>query len=173
MEWSDLVILAIIAISLLVGALRGFVKEVFSLAVWCIAFVVSFQYSAPVAQWLEPSINLPSARTAMAFAGLFVSVLIIGGLLTFLVGKLVEKTGLTGTDRLLGGFFGVARGLILVVMVILVAGFTPVPKDPWFGESRLIRAFMPLVLWSKSLLPESVTRHIDLDPESEKSGTEA
>ena len=173
MDWPDLVILATIAISLLVGALRGFVKEAFSLAVWAIAFMAAFQFSAPIAEWLEPSISLPSARTALAFAGLFVSVLIVGGLLTYLVGELVEKTGLTGTDRMLGGLFGAARGVILVVMMILVAGFTPVPRDPWFGESKLISAFMPMVEWSLTLLPEAVTRHMELHPEAEKSSAAA
>ena len=100
MEYADYVIVGIIAISILVGVLRGFVKEAFSLAVWIAAFLVAFQYSGALALQLENHIELPSARTALAFTGLFLVVLLVGGLLTFLVGKLVEKTGLSGSDRL-------------------------------------------------------------------------
>jgi membrane protein required for colicin V production len=106
MEYADYVIVGIIAISILVGVFRGFVKEAFSLAVWIAAFLVAFQYSGVLALQLESHIELPSARTALAFTGLFLAVLLVGGLLTFLVGKLVEKTGLSGSDRLLGGVFG-------------------------------------------------------------------
>jgi len=173
LDWPDYLILATIAISILVGALRGFVKEAFSLAVWAIAFVVAFQFSAPIATWMESSITLPSARTALAFAGLFVMVLLLGGLCTYLVSQLVQKTGLSGTDRMLGGIFGVARGVILVVMLILVAGFTPVPKDPWWSESRTIQAMMPLADWSASLLPETVREHLDLHPDLEPDTADA
>ena len=121
MEYVDYIIFAIIIISILVGAIRGFIKEAFSLAVWVAAFLVAFQYSGGLAQHLESQIELPSVRTALAFAGLFLSVLLVGGLLTFLVGKLVEKTGLSGTDRLFGGVFGGVRGLILVLALIPLA----------------------------------------------------
>ena len=167
MEWIDYIVVAIVAISILVGALRGLVKEAFSLAVWVVAFFLAFQFSGPLAENLENTITLPSARTSLAFAGIFISVLVLGGLLTYLVGKLVESTGLSGTDRLLGGVFGAVRGLIMVVMLILVAGFTPIPRDPWWGESRSIQSFMPLADWAASYLPESIRPHLDLHPELE------
>lgn len=172
MEWIDYIVIAIVAISILVGALRGLVKEAFSLAVWVVAFFLAFQFSGALAENLENTISLPSARTALAFAGIFVSVLVLGGLLTYLVGKLVESTGLSGTDRLLGGVFGAVRGLIMVVMLILVAGFTPIPRDPWWGESRSIQSFMPLADWAATYLPESIRSHLDLHPEVEPADKE-
>jgi membrane protein required for colicin V production len=162
MNWPDYALIAIVAISILVGAWRGFVKEAFSLAVWIAAFLIAFQFSGTVAQYMEGSVSLPSARTALAFGGLFIAVLLVGGLLTFLVGKLVEKTGLSGTDRMLGGVFGTLRGVIMVIVLILVAGFTPVPQDPWWQESTVIQAMLPLADWFAGLLPESVREHIDL-----------
>lgn len=167
MEYADYAILGIIAISILVGAIRGFVKEAFSLAVWAAAFLVAFQYSGALAMQLENHIELPSARTSLAFAGLFLVVLLVGGLITFLVGKLVEKTGLSGTDRLLGGVFGGIRGLALVIALIVVAGLTPVPQDPWFQQSRTIQSLMPLAEWSAQYLPDYILEHLDLTPETE------
>lgn len=164
MLYADYIVLAIIAISILVGAIRGFIKEAFSLAVWASAFLIAFQYSGALAIHLEDHIGLPSARTSLAFAGLFLSVLLVGGLLTFLVGKLVEKTGLSGTDRLLGGLFGGVRGVALVVAIILVAGLTPVPQDPWWQQSRAIQSLMPLAEWSAGYLPDYILEHLDLNP---------
>lgn len=169
MIWPDYVILTIILLSVLVGGLRGFIKEVFALAIWFAAFLVAFQFSAPLADWLTPTVTLPSARTAMAFAGLFIAVLLVGALLTFLVGKLVEKTGLTGTDRLLGAIFGAVRGLVLIVMIILVAGFTPMPRDPWWGASPLVQAAIPYAEMAADFLPESVNKYLNFHPDDEGS----
>ena len=167
MQYADMIVLAIIAISILVGGIRGFVKEAFSLAVWAAAFLIAFQYSGALAIQLEGHIELPSARTSLAFAGLFLSVLLVGGLLTFLVGKLVEKTGLSGTDRLLGGVFGGVRGVALVLAIILIAGLTPVPQDPWWQQSRAIQSLMPLAEWSAQFLPDYILEHLELMPEKE------
>ena len=123
-----------------------------------------FQYSGALAIQLEGHIELPSARTSLAFAGLFLSVLLIGGLLTFLVGKLVEKTGLSGTDRLLGGVFGGVRGVALVLAIMLFASLTPVPQDPWWQQSRAIQSLMPLAEWSARFLPDYILEHLDLKP---------
>jgi membrane protein required for colicin V production len=173
--WPDYAILIVIAVSVLVGALRGFIKEVFSLAVWAAAFLIAWHFAGDVAALMESAVQLPSARTAMGFAGLFIAVLLVGGLINYLLGKLVETTGLSGTDRLLGGVFGAARGLVLVVAVLLVAGFTPIPADPWWKASVTIQRIMPLVEWTAGFLPDSVSEHLELHPEDgeEKRGEDS
>ena len=167
MNWPDYAILGTILISVGVGALRGFIKEVFSLVVWSAAFVIAYLYADNVAVLMESHVSLPSARTAMGFTGLFVSVLLVGGLVNYLLGRLVESTGLSGTDRLLGGVFGAARGLALVVAVLLVAGFTPIPADPWWKDSQVIQRLLPFATWASEFLPESVREHLDFEPEEE------
>jgi membrane protein required for colicin V production len=164
MDYVDYALLGVVVISILVGTLRGFIKEVFSLAVWAAAFLVAFQYSGALALQLESHIELPSARTSLAFAGLFLVVLLVGGLITFLIGKLVEKTGLSGTDRLLGGVFGGIRGLVLILLLMLVAGLTPVPQDPWWQQSRTIQSMMPLAEWASGFLPEYILEYMELTP---------
>jgi membrane protein required for colicin V production len=170
MSWPDYAILAVIAISVLVGALRGFIKEVFSLLVWSAAFLVAYHFAGDVAELMEDAVTLPSARTAMGFTGLFIVVLLVGGLITYLLGKLVETTGLSGTDRMLGGVFGAGRGLVLIVAVLLVSGFTPIPADPWWKQSLTIQRLLPLVTWAAEYLPESVVEHLDFEPEDEEAG---
>lgn len=170
MTWPDYAILATIAISILVGMLRGFVKEVFSLLIWGAAFALAYQFGGDVASIMEDQVTLPSARTAMGFAGVFILVLLVGGLLGYLIGRLVDSTGLTGTDRLLGGAFGIARGLALVVACVLVAGFTPIPADPWWRESAGIKRLMPLVEWAADYLPDKMHDHLDFDPLPREEG---
>jgi membrane protein required for colicin V production len=172
MDYADIAVLAIISISILVGALRGFVKEAFSLVVWAAAFFVAYQFSGAVAMKLDGVVDLPSARTALAFAGLFLSVLLVGGLLTYLIGKLVEKTGLSGSDRLLGGVFGGVRGLVLILVLMLVAGLTPVPNDPWWKSSRSVQSLMPLAQWAAGYLPDTILEHLDLAPEAEEAASD-
>jgi membrane protein required for colicin V production len=169
LTWPDYAILGTIAISILVGALRGFIKEVFSLLVWAAAFIIAYQYGGNIAALMDDHISLPSARTAMGFTGLFIVVLLIGGLLNYLLGRLVESTGLSGTDRLLGGVFGAARGLALIVAVLLIAGFTPIPADPWWKDSQMVQRLMPFVAWSSGFLPENVSEHLEFDPQDQSA----
>lgn len=167
MDWPGYAIIAVIVISVVVGALRGFIKEVFSLLVWAAAFLVAYHFAGDVARLMEGTVTLPSARTAMGFSGLFIAVLLVGGLINYLLGRLVVSTGLSGTDRLLGGVFGAARGLVLTVAVLLVCGFTPIPGDPWWKESQTIQRMLPLVTWAAAYLPESVVEHLDFEPAAE------
>jgi len=168
-EYADYVVLGIVVISVLVGFIRGFVEEAFSLLVWAAAFLIAFQYSGALAMQLEGHIELPSARASLAFAGVFLSVLLVGGLVTFLVGKLVEKTGLSGTDRLLGGAFGGIRGLAIVLALMLVAGLTPVVQDPWWQQSRTIQSLMPLAEWTEQFLPDYIQEHLELEEDEEEA----
>ena len=155
MIWVDYVIIGIIGLSALISLVRGFVREALSLAVWVFAFWISWQFFRDLALHLD-WVSVPSVRLGVAFALLFVTTLIIGGLVNYLVGQLVDKTGLTGTDRMIGILFGAARGMLLVAVLVLLAGLTPLPEDPWWGQSLLIGYFQELAIWLKSLLPADI-----------------
>lgn len=155
MVWVDYVILGIIGLSAVISLVRGFVREALSLVVWVAAFWVSWAFFRPLAAQLD-WFTVPSVRLGASFAILFVATLMVGALLNFLVGQLVEKTGLSGTDRLIGVLFGAARGGVLVAVLVLLAGLTPLPNDPWWQESQLIGYFQELAIWLKTLLPEDI-----------------
>ena len=156
MNWVDFVLLGIIGVSLLISLVRGFVREAFSLAAWILAFWVSWTFFRELAVHFEPWVSVPTLRLALAFATLLLVTLILGAMVNFLASQLVEKTGLSGTDRLLGMFFGAARGILLVAILILLAGLTPFPGDPWWQESRLIPYFQELAVWLRGFLPVDV-----------------
>lgn len=138
---ADWVIVGILALSVVVSLFRGFVREAFSLATWVVAGVLAFRFSDLVALRLENWVDTPSVRMISAFLLVFIGILIIGSLLSVLVGQMVKHTGLSGTDRMLGGLFGLARGVAIVVMAVILAGLTPFPDDPWWDESALLPYF--------------------------------
>jgi membrane protein required for colicin V production len=156
MNWADVAIVAVLAISVIVSLFRGFIKEVFSILVWVAAVFAAFQVATPLAESLAPFIELPSARVIVAFAAVFVLVLVVGGLISFLIGKMVEKTGLSPTDRLFGMLFGLGRGLVIVVVAVMLLRATPFAQDPWWRESRLLPTFELLAQRAHGYVPEGV-----------------
>ena len=160
MIWIDYAIAGLVLISAVIGLLRGFVKEAFALATWMIAVGVGWQYSRDFAVLLQNVISYPSARIAAAFGILFFMTLILGGLISFILNHLIEKTGLSGTDRLLGMMFGVLRGAVLVSIMVMLAGVTPLPEDPWWKQSFLIPPFQSLAVWLKDHIPSALAGYI-------------
>lgn len=149
-NWADYVIIGIVILSAIISLVRGFVKEALSLIVWVLAFWIALNFCTELARLLESHIETPSLRLGVGFLLLFLVVLIIGSFVNYLLGQLVKKTGLTGTDRMLGVLFGVARGIILVALLILLAGLTSIPQDPWWQNSALLPKFQGITNWLQS-----------------------
>lgn len=151
---ADWTILAIVLISAAVGLFRGLVKEVLSLVIWVVALVVAILFRVQVAAALpidDPNVS-DTVREILAFALLFFGVLIAGGLINHLVAKLIEITGLTGTDRVLGGCFGLGRGLVLVlVALVFLPGLVPVDEAAWWRDSVLIPRFLAFEDWARQV----------------------
>jgi len=150
---ADWVIVGILSLSVVVALFRGFVREAFSLATWVVAGVVAFRFSDLVSYRLETWVETPSVRMIGAFLLVFIGILIVGSLLGVLVGQMVKHTGLSGTDRLLGALFGLARGVAIVVIGVVLAALTPFPDDPWWQESALLPYFETMAEQVMSQLP--------------------
>ncbi|MFC4527490.1 CvpA family protein [Dyella halodurans] len=161
MNWADYIILAVVGLSVLIGLWRGLISEVLGLVVWALAFWVAWMFGPAVAGYFEHSIQLPSARMLVGYGICFLVVLIAGALLRFLVSKLVEGTGLSGTDRLLGMLFGFARGVLLVTLAVFLLGFTAVIRDPWWNDSVLLPQFKGVAAWLGEQVPDSVRHHLN------------
>jgi len=156
MFWVDVLIIAIIAISAVISLIRGFVQEALSLATWIAAFALAWFFFRPLSVQLEPWIDVPSIRLGVAYGIILLVVLIVGALVNYLMKTLVETTGLSGTDRLIGIFFGVARGVVVVSILVLLAGLTPFPQDSWWNDSQLLPYFEQIALWMKNYLPDDI-----------------
>lgn len=148
MIWADWAILSIFLLSSLIGIVRGFVRESLSLVVWIGAAFIAKVFGPALDLLLIDHIETPSVRSITAYAALFVTVLLVGSLISYLIGALVRATGLTGTDRLLGMLFGVARAFIIVMaLILLVPGVVPVKEDSWWEQSVLIPHFEACEEW--------------------------
>lgn len=162
-NWIDYTFIAIIALSVLISVMRGFVREVISLVVWAAAILVSFIFYRYLASLLVNVIHSDTVRVVVSFVGLFLATLILGMLINYLIGQLVSNTGLSGTDRILGIVFGLARGVLVVVLLMMLVSLTPFSKETTWKESILVPHFQPLEQWLRSFLPESVHDHLTLE----------
>ena len=161
MNWADYTIVAVLALSVLMGLWRGFIGEVLALVCWILAFWVAWMFGPALAEHFSASISTPSVRVLLGYALCFITVLIAGAIVAFLMRKLVEGSGLSGSDRLLGMVFGLVRGFALVTLVVLLMGFTPFRRDPWWNESRLMPHFEVGARWLSDRLPAEVARYIE------------
>ncbi len=154
--WVDWAILGILSVSAIISLIRGFVKEALSLAFWAVAFVVSMTFHSQMMQLLESAIERVYLRELVAYISLFAGTLLVGAMTTYLLSEFVKKTGLGGTDRLLGMIFGAARGVIVVVALLVIAPklLTDIDQDAWWQESQLIPHFMLLKDWSEQSFSE-------------------
>lgn len=157
MIWVDIVIPGIIVISVLLGLMRGFVREALSLVGWLVAFWVALTFAQILAELFLGSISVPSLRIVVAFTILFVVTLILTALVNRLAGQLVRRTGLTGTDRMIGMVFGIARGVVLVSVLVFLAGHTTLAQDPWWQGSVMIGVFHELALWLRETVVPDIT----------------
>jgi membrane protein required for colicin V production len=147
MNWIDFSILGVILLSAVISIIRGFVKEAISLAIWFSAFFIASQFYADLASYLT-QFDDPMIRNGVAIAILFVSTLLIGGLVNYLISQLVQFTGLTGTDRALGLVFGALRGILIVsALLFFIDTFTPMSASAWWQTSVLIPEFSLVIEW--------------------------
>lgn len=151
----DYIIIGIIAFSIIVSLLRGFVREVLSLASWVVAFIVASQFYPSLAAYLT-QIDSLYIRNGTAIGILFVLTLIVGAIVNFVIAQLVDKTGLTGTDRVLGAAFGLLRGVLIVAAVLFFLDtFTNFEQTEWWKESELIPHFGFIIEWFFQQLQQS------------------
>lgn len=137
MSWIDYVVVAICVASAAFGFWRGFVKEAIALMTWLVAIVLAWQAAWLVEDSLGEWTAAPELRVWAARAIIFVAVLIVGGLLSWLMRALIRKSGLSGTDRSLGAIFGLARGVLLVGLVAIVIDLADFETESWWSEARL------------------------------------
>ncbi len=158
----DYILLAVLIISTAVSVLRGFVKEAISLVSWAVAIWCAWRFGGAVAGALEDSIDSMTSRLWVARSLLLVGVLVAGGLLEWLVLFLLQKSGLTGTDRAIGTVFGFARGVVLAGLLVAVLQSGGFEAEPWWQDSKLIRFAEPVADMLRDAAEEGF-EYLDVD----------
>lgn len=142
MNWADWFIIGILLVSCFFGLIRGFVREALSLVIWILAALGARIFTGSV-EPLFAFIETPSLRTLTAFLSIFFAILLCGALIQYFVGALIKVSGLSFIDRTLGIGFGVLRGWVLIMILLLVSlNLTDLHQDPWWQQSQLIPFFM-------------------------------
>lgn len=155
----DYGVIVIVVASLALGLWRGLIGEVLALLAWVLAGLAAWQIGPEVGELLT-SIADPAWRLLAGYAVVFFGVLIVLALVRLAVRGLLKALGLTAVDRMLGVFFGIARGLLIVLIVVAVGGMTSVPKQEWWAKAQLAPPLETAVLALKPWLPPEMAKRI-------------
>lgn len=156
----DYVILAIIALSVVLGWWRGFVYELLSLFGWMAAYFVARLFAPEIAHYVPDAVASAGAKTAVAYACLFIVTLIVSGIVAWSLSKLVKFVGLGWMDGIMGAGFGVLRGVLLVLILVLLAGLTSLPRQPFWRDAWSSQSLQKVALFTKDFLPEDVAKKV-------------
>lgn len=157
----DFLVLFVLICSIIISTFRGLVKEVLSLVSWIAAFVVANAYSEDLAIMLPDMIAGNMMRLIVAFVALFLGVRLLMALLSLAVEAMVKAGGLTVADRGLGGLFGLGRGIVIVLSVVLLCGMTSIPQQAFWKEALFSPLAETAAMTVKPFLPGDVARHVN------------
>jgi len=157
-HWIDIIIIAIIALSVITGLVRGFVKEAISLCTWVLAIWVALNYSQSLIPWLSQYLHEKKIQSIAAFIILFIGILLAGSIVNFILGFILKSTGLGGTDKLLGLGFGFLSGVFIVALIIVAVKMTSLPHEQYSKESKLYAHFNPVEQFIYMLMPDFIRK---------------
>ena len=158
--WLDWLLWGVLAFSVALGALRGLIREVISLASWVLAFLLAQVHAETVAAWLPAGVSLPPVRLAAGFALIFIGVAVGGALLAWVLGRFMQAVGLRPIDRVLGAGFGLARGVVLLLGLTLMVVALGVQAHPVWTQSETALLLTQTLQELKPLLPGALAEYI-------------
>lgn len=160
MTYFDYFVIAVLVISLLLGLWRGMIGEIIALTAWVLAFIAAREWGEEAASMFLARITDPTVRLLVAWTLIFIAVLALMALLRLLLRSLLKALGMTITDRLLGLFFGLARGVLILLILVAVGGITPLPQEQWWREAQCAPPLETAVLAGRPWLPPDVAGRI-------------
>lgn len=169
MTTIDLLILAIVAASMLIGFFRGFFPEVVGVATWIVAGLGAIHFGGVIEPYIAGKMGSPTVEMWTSRAAMFVLLMIVGGLLGQLVSLVVDKAGLSGTDKTLGMAFGAIRGVLVLGVLVIFAQLIGFQKDAWWSQSKLVPFGEAVADGIRTFLPERVAQFVqprEDDPEA-------
>lgn len=159
----DYAVLGIVGLSVIVSIWRGVIREIIALFSWLAAFLVAQAYAGTLAQVLPQSIAGDSLRLLIGFLLVFVAVMAVAALIAFIISKLVHAVGLGPVDRGIGAIFGLVRGMLAVLVLVLLSGLTSAPRHPFWREAMLSPPLEAIALSVTPMLPDALSRRISYE----------
>ncbi len=153
MSIVDIIIIAVLLISTLIGVFRGFIRELLSLLSWLLALYVAWTFAELGASYLVPYLPQAPLRIVAAFTGIFIIVLILASIVSYILYRLFAIAGISGLDRSLGLVFGIARGVVIVAILIIGSVYMDFASQPWWQGTKLVAYFSPVTDFILTFLP--------------------
>jgi len=160
MTLFDIAVITIVGLSVLLSVIRGLVREVLALAAWVVAFLAANVLAGAVVPWMPQSFENEELRLLAAFVCVFIATLLAMSVLALLASKLVKSAGLGLEDRLLGAAFGLARGMLVVMILVLLAGLTALPRQAVWRNAVLSDPLEELAVTTRAWLPAELAQRI-------------
>lgn len=157
----DYALLAIVALSIVVSVLRGLIREILSLVGWIAAFVVATLFAETVATFLTVLPPHPVVRLIVAFLLLLLFAALGMALINWVIMRGVQAAGLQLADRGLGGLFGLARGLLIVLALVMVGGMTKLPEMDFWKQALFSPLAETAVTTIKPWLPVDIAGKVN------------
>jgi len=157
--WVDFVIIGLIAISVIKGFFRGSRVEIFSLVFWLLAMAIGFAFCNEFSVYFDAIFKVLIAKTAAAFVSLISLTLMVGIIIRLLLGAVITKPQLSFVERLSGMVVGLINGMIIVVILVLLAGLSNLPKELWWTQSTVLPPFQLSAIWLRDKIPSELTKN--------------
>lgn len=156
----DYVVLAILGCSALLGFIRGFLKEAFSLVAYIAAGYAAMMWGHKAIPWFQSLFDNFYISAALAYAVVFIAVLLLVGLVNLTLSSMVSYAGLGPADSGLGLIFGLVRGIIIILAVVILLGYTDLPQQPWWTNAKFSSMAVDGVLYLKNLIPSDIAKYL-------------
>lgn len=155
-NWLDLAIVLVFAVSVIIGFVKGFFRSVVSVVVWLVAIGVAVHFGPIFSDKFAKVTSDTQTQLMLSYALLFIAVLVVGMLLKIIMEAIINFTGLSTTDRIMGGLFGLFRGIFIVTVAIFLLSLTSVNAGQVWQQSKLVPMFMTIVNWAEGFAPKDV-----------------
>lgn len=159
----DYIVLTIIGLSVILSVMRGMVREVLAIVGLIAAFYVGITYTNQLLPMMPVDIPNDALRVLAAFLVLFLATLLLATLLGIALSAILKKAGLGWLNRFLGALFGIARGLLIVCVIVFLSGLTDIPKDPRWRNAMFSAPIEALVVSLLPWVPEGIAKHVSYD----------
>ena len=170
MTGFDIAVVAVVMLSTLLAFVRGVVRESIALASWVAALLLAFAFGGQLAVMLPRLETSPAAKHVLAFALIFIGVLMAGAVVAYAISKMIRAVGLGFLDRFLGACFGLARGVAVVLLFVLAAGVTTLPRYKWWQNALFGPPLATAALALRPWLPDAWAGRLDYSPGGRRPG---
>ena len=160
MNAVDYGVIVLLLLSVGAGVVRGAIREVMNIAGWILAYGIAHAFASDLAPMFAEWVGEPVGRTVLAWASIFLCVVVTVSLIASLLSEVVRKLGMSTLDRGVGALIGLARGLLVLLAITLAVGLTKIPQSAIWKEATLTPWMELAALHTRSLLPEAVAAKV-------------